>query len=174
VLDPAPRYFAIECGVLTSDRVAQLLERERDGEPIVHFDGIGAIRSLPLDRPAQAAKLARRFAQVRASWPIYRLTVDEDVARGHALHTFGFYVNGLLHPLIDRAGMRDQPERFDYGSRNLHHDLPAQLQQALTQRACVARIDETEARLPQLDAQMTRLVTQIEGRPSILTFAALR
>jgi hypothetical protein len=133
-----------------------------------------SIGSLPLDRPAQAAKLARRFAQIRASWPIYRLTVDSEIARRHALHAFGFYINGLVRPLIELVGMRYRPERFDYGRRRLHHDLPAELQQVLTQPAYASPIDEIEARLPQLDQPMTRLVTEIELRPSILSVAALR
>jgi hypothetical protein len=174
VLDPAPRCFAVECCVLTPDCAAQFLERERHGEPIVHFDRNGNIGSLPLDRAAQAAKLARRFAQIRSSWPIYRLTVDKEIARRHALDAFGFYINGLVRPLIELAGMRYRPERFDYGWRYLHHDLPAELQQVLTRLAFVSSIDEIEARLPQLDQQMTHLVTEIERRPSILALAALR
>jgi hypothetical protein len=57
----------------------------------------------------------RRFAQIRASWPIYRLTVGKEIARGHALDAFGLYGNGLVRPLIELAGMRYRPERFDYG-----------------------------------------------------------
>jgi len=115
LLDPAPPHFAIECCVLAPDTVAQFLERERHGEPVVHFDRNRQFRSVPFDRGAHAAKLARRFTQIRASWPIYRLVLDKEIARGHALDAFGFYVNGLLRPLIELAGTRYRPERFDFG-----------------------------------------------------------
>lgn len=172
LLDPAPRYFAIECCVLRPDCAVQFLESERHGEPVVHFDRTGRIRSVPLDRGAHAAKLTRRLAQIRASWPIYRLVVDKEIARGHALDAFGFYVNGLLRPLIELAGMRHRPERFDFGWRYLHSELPPELQQVLTQLAYVASIHDIAARLPGLDGLMTSLVTEIEANPSILTQAA--
>jgi len=125
-------------------------------------------------RHSIAAKLARRFAQIRASWPIHRLVLDKEIARGHALDAVGFYVNGLLRPLFEVAGMRHRPERFDFGWRYLHHDLPIELQRVLTQLAYVASIDEITAHLPHLDRLMTQLVTEIESRLSILTQAALQ
>ncbi len=173
LLEPAPRYFAIECCVLPPDHAQQFLERERHGEPIVHFDRSGRVRALPIDRPALAARLARRFAQIRAAWPIYRLLVEKEILRGHALDAYGFYVNGLLRALIELAGMRHRPERFDFGWRYLHNDLPPDLQQALTQFAQVASTEDITRRLPQIDRSMTQLVEQIEARPAILERAAL-
>ncbi|MGE5336904.1 MAG: hypothetical protein ACM3PU_03690 [Gemmatimonadota bacterium] len=173
LLDPAPRYFAIECCVLQPDHAQKFLERERHGEPIVHFDRTGRIRSLPLDRPALAARLARRFAQIRAAWPIYRLLVEKEILRGHALDVYGFYVNGLLRALIELAGMRHRPERFVFGWRYLHYDLPADLQQALTQFAQAASTEDIARRLPEIDRWMAQLVEQIEVRPAILSRAAV-
>jgi hypothetical protein len=173
LLAPAPRCFAIECCVLQPDHAQQFLERERHGEPIVDFDRRGRIRALPLDRAALAARLARRFAQIRAAWPIYRLLVEKEILRGHALDAYGFYVNGLLRALIELAGMRHRPERFDFGWRYLHYDLPVDLQQALTQFAQVASTEDIASRLLQIDRLMTQRVEQIEARPAILARAAL-
>jgi predicted nucleotidyltransferase len=173
LIDPAPPHFGIECCVLRPEDVTAFLERERHGEAIVHFDHSGRLRSVVLDRAALAAKLARRYEQIRASWPVYRQIVAKEVARGRALDAFGFYVNGLLRPLIELAGMRYRPERFDFGWRYLHHDLPAELQRALTQLAYVGSIDDIAARLPHVDRLMAQLAEEIAARPSILARATI-
>lgn len=92
----APRSFAADCAVLTPEGAAQFLERERHGEPIVLFDRTGLIAARPLDRAAHDARMRRRFEQIRASWPVYRMLVDKEIARGRPLDAFGFYVGGVL------------------------------------------------------------------------------
>lgn len=172
LVDPAPQHFAVECCVLTHESAHQFLDRERHGESRVYLDRSGRIAPFALDRAAHATRLAQRFAQIRASWPIYRLNVDKEIARGHPLDAFGFYVGGLLQPLVELAGMRHRPERFDFGWRYVHHDLPLELQRALTQLAYVASLTDLEKNLPQIDALMMQLVREIETIPSILARAA--
>ena len=45
----APRFFAVDCVVVTEAGAPQFLELERHGEPRVLFDRTATIRALPLD-----------------------------------------------------------------------------------------------------------------------------
>ena len=131
LLEGAPRFFAVDCAVVTVAGAAQFLERERHGEARVLFDRDGTACASSLDQAPHDARLRQRLAQIRGSWPVYRTLVEKELARGRSLDAIGFYFGGLLRPLVELLGMRYRPERFDYGWRYLHQDLPVELQQRL-------------------------------------------
>jgi len=164
LLRDAPRFFAVDCAVLTAAAAEQFLERERHGEPRVLFDRDGTIGAPPLDRARHAARLHARLAQIRASWPVYRTIVEKELARGHALDAIGFYFVGLLRPLLELVGMRYRPERFDYGWRYLHVDLPAKLQRTLQDFAYVDSPAALGAHLPEIDRLAASLFAELPGQ----------
>jgi hypothetical protein len=164
LLREAPRFFAVDCAVLTAAAAEQFLERERHGEPRVLFDRDGKIAAPPLDRARHAARMQARLAQIRASWPVYRTIVEKEVARDHALDAIGFYFGGLLRPLIELVGMRYRPERFDYGWRYLHADLPAELQRTLQDFAYVDDPARIGANLPEIDRLAASLFAELPNR----------
>jgi hypothetical protein len=164
LLAGAPPFFAVDCSVLTPAGVAQFMERERHGEPVVYFDRCGLIASRALDRAAHAEKMRRRFEQIRAAWPVYRMLVEKELARGRALDAIGYYLNGMLRLLVELAGLRFRPARFDFGWRYLHHDLPAEIQQQLRSFACFGSHQRIGALLPEVDALAARLIGEIEAQ----------
>jgi hypothetical protein len=151
LLDDAPRFFAFDCSLMLPATGMQFLEVERHGAARVLLDPRHWVRPQPLDRVAHAARRQRRRAQNLAAWPVYRMLVDKELARGRPLDAFGFY-QALLRMLVEAAGLMHRPDRFDFGWRYLHHDLPAALQTQLEQLAYVGRIDDLAARLPQADS----------------------
>jgi hypothetical protein len=161
LLDRAPPYFAVDCAVVTAQETVQFLERERHGEPRVLFDRDGALCAPPLDRARHDARMRERLAQIRASWPVYRSIVAKELARGRSLDAIGFYFGGLLRPLIELVGMRYRPERFDFGWRYLHDDLPHDLQQRLAALAYVEGPERISAQLPALDALAASLFAEL-------------
>jgi hypothetical protein len=150
LLDGAPRFFALDCALMLPATGVQLLEVERHGAARVLLDPREWVKPHPLDRVAHAVRLQRRRAQNLAAWPVYRLLMDKELARGRPLDAFGFY-QALLRMLVEAAGLLHRPDRFDYGWRYLHHDLPGPLQTQLEQLAYVARLDDLATRLPQAD-----------------------
>jgi hypothetical protein len=164
LLDDAPRFFMMDCAVLTADGARQFLERERHGEPRILLDRDGTLGALPLDRERHDTRMRQRLGQIRASWPIYRTVVEKELARGRSLDAIGFYFNGLLRPLIELLGMRHRPERFDYGWRYLHYDLPADVQRQLESFAYVADAGRISDHLPAIDRLAASLFAEL-GAP---------
>lgn len=162
-LDGAPRFFAVDCSLLVPMTALQFLEVERHGHALVLLDPRQWVRPQQLDRKAHDARRARRLAQNRAAWPVYRMLVDKELARGRALDAFGFY-QALLRLLVELAGLLHRPDRFDYGWRYLHYDLPAALQARLAELAFVAGSEQLAARLPQADALHQKLSTSLDSR----------
>lgn len=133
----APRFFAVDCVVVTPTGIAQFLERERHGEPQVQFDRSGQITALPLDEHALANQREHRLGQLRGAVPIYLMLVEKELARDHPLEALGFYQT-LLRALIELLGMRYRPHRFDYGWRYVETELPEHAQRLIERYAFVA------------------------------------
>lgn len=172
VLEPAPRFFLVDCCLLEPATAMQFLERERHGEALVYFDRGGTLRPASLDRSAFAARVRRRFDQVQSAWPIYMTLVAKELARRRPLDAHAFY-SSALRLLIELVGMRYRPERFDFGWRYLHHDVPPELQADLQRWLYVGSPESIEGHLSAMDGLERRLVAEIAARPSILQRASL-
>ena len=145
----APRFFAIDCVIVTESGAAQFLERERHGVPQVAFDRTGQIAPLPLDQPALEARRSHRLAQLRGAVPVFRMLVEKELARGHPLEAFGFH-QVLLRALIELLGMQYRPDRFDYGWRYVETELPENARQLIKRYALVSDVDA----LPRLSSEL--------------------
>lgn len=139
-LAEAPRFFALDCSVLTPAAVATFLERERYGEPIVWLDRRGTIKARPVDDAALADRRRHRLGQLRGMVPVYAMLVDKELARGHPLEALGFY-QVLVRALIELLGMQHRPERFDFGWRYVERELPADAQGLIARHAYIAGAD---------------------------------
>jgi len=150
-LEGSPPFFAVDCSLVVPDTARMFLEVERHGSAQVLFDPKQWIAPQHMDRAAHEARRQRRLTQNRAAWPVYRMLVAKELARGRPLDALGFY-QALLRMLIELAGMLHRPDRFDFGWRYLHHDLPPDLQATLTDLAYAADHDALAERLPRADA----------------------
>ena len=151
----APRFFAIDCVIVTESGVAQFLESERHGVPQVAFDRTGQIAPLPLDRPALEGRRSHRLAQLRGAVPIFRMLIEKELARGHPLEAFGFH-QVLLRALIELLGMQYRPDRFDYGWRYVETELPEDARQLIKRYAFVGDADALQRLSSELGEELAR------------------
>lgn len=161
-LADAPRYFAVECVVITEAAVEQQLERERHGEPLVYFDRTGRIKPRPADRTALAALRGKRRTQLAGAAPVYAMLVDKELARGRPLDAYGFY-QALLRLLLEVMGMQYRPDRFDFGWRYVETDLPRQERALLAHLAFVADDDALKRRADELAQELERRLETLNG-----------
>lgn len=151
LLAGAPPFFAVDCSVLAPAGVAQFLERERHGEPLVYFDRGGRVRAVPLDRSAHEARRRARLEQIGQAAPVYALLARKELARERALEALGFY-QALLRALVELFGMAHRPERFDFGLRYVQSDFPPEVQQRLAHFAFVPDAHTLAARVGEIVA----------------------
>ncbi len=133
----APRYFAVDCSVLSAAGIDSFLERERHGEAVVWFDRDGVLEARALDAEALARRRAQRLQQLQGAVPVYSMLVEKELARGHKLEALGFY-QVLVRALIELLGIRHRPDRFDYGWRYVERELPEAAQTLIAQHAFVS------------------------------------
>lgn len=166
----APRFFAVDCAIVTASGTTQFLERERHGEPRVLFDRAGTIRALPLDCDALDARRAQRLVQLQGAIPVYRMLVAKELARGHALEAAGFY-QALLRALIELLGLRERPDRFDFGWRYVDTELSGNARSLLGRLAFIADQAALDKQSIELGAELDRQLEAVRaslpvGRPS--------
>jgi predicted nucleotidyltransferase len=135
-LADAPRYFAVDCSVITPAGMATFLERERHGEVIVWFDHDATLASRPVDGESLARRRAHRLAQLRGAVPVYSMLVNKELERGHALEAYGSY-QVQIRALIELLGMQHRPDRFDFGWRYVERELPPSAQALIARHTFV-------------------------------------
>lgn len=161
-LADAPRFFAVDCVVVTEGGVPQFLERERHGEPLVYFDRGVKLRARPLDTAAMEERRARRWKQLQGAVPVYAMLVEKELARGRPLEALGFY-QALLRALLEVLGMEHRPERFDFGWRYVESQLPEHARALLAHYAFVADERALRERAPRLAAELQQRLAGTPG-----------
>lgn len=136
-LEGAPRFFAVDCSVLSPAGVVPFTERERHGEAVIAFDRDEVLRPCPVDPVALARRRADRLTHLRGAMPVFSMLVAKELARGHALEAHGFY-QVLLQALIELLGMQHRPDRFDFGWRYVETELPASARALIARHTFVA------------------------------------
>lgn len=152
-LADAPRFFAVDCLVVTESGVSQFLERERHGEPLVYFDRGLKIRARPLDSTALKERRAQRWRQLQGSVPVYAMLLDKELARGRPLEALGIY-QVLLRALLEVLGVEHRPDRFDFGWRYVETQLPEHARALLAHYAFVGDERALRERAPRLAAEL--------------------
>jgi len=159
-LEGAPRFFAVDCSVITATGVVPFMDRERHGEAIVWFDRDGVLQPRGVDAAAMARRRAHRLVQLRGSTPVYVMLVAKELARGHTLEAYGFYQT-LLRALIELLGMRHRPDRFDFGWRYVDRELPASAQALITNHAFVGSASALPGLLASLEREIDALLVML-------------
>jgi hypothetical protein len=129
-LKDAPKHFFVDVAAFPESKpamLAEFMQTERHGNPVVLFDKEGRIRSRPVDEQALLQRQNRRLNEIVEAFPVYRTTVFKELDRGNAIDAFAFYYSGMLRPLIEVMGLIYRPYRFDFGFRYLKRSLPADL-----------------------------------------------
>jgi predicted nucleotidyltransferase len=141
-LSNAPPTLLVDVLVMALSKPGRFLERERHGTPIVLFDRDGLAVATPLDRAEHEQKIRTRLAALRAKFPLFQVFVTKAVARGNAPEAAHFYLNFTLVPLVELLRIRHCPDRFDYGLRYIHADLPADVAELVARLAIPGSLQE--------------------------------
>lgn len=130
----SPKHFFLDLGILSKNAencLNEILQKERHGTPIVHFDKTGLIKAKSVDTESLNVKQKQRLEELEASFPVYFTTVMKELDREHPIDSFHFYYAGMLRPLVEVLGMLHRSSRYDFGLRYLHKDFPSELQETI-------------------------------------------
>jgi hypothetical protein len=164
-LEGAPRYFAIDCSVVSAAGLAPFLERERHGTFVAWSDPERLLVPHRADRAALARRREQRLQQLRGAIPVYSMLVEKELARGHTLEALGFYQT-LLRFLIELLGIRHRPERFDFGWRYVDREFPEVALELIARHSFVSDGARLRRLVASLVSELNALFAAIEAPSS--------
>ena len=161
-LEGAPRYFAIDCSVVSAAGLSPFLDRERHGTFVAWSDPERLLVPHRADRAALAKRREQRLQQLRGAIPVYSMLVEKELARGHMLEALGFYQT-MLRFLIELLGIRHRPERFDFDWRYVDREFPETARELIARHSFVGDGAKLRRLVASLVSELNALLAAIEA-----------
>lgn len=140
-LEHAPPDMLVDLCVFKQSATQRFNETERHGTPRILFNKNGWYESGRLDRPTHEARLRARRDEIAARFQMFGGGPLKEVRRGRPLDALGMYHALLLRPLVELLRIRYDPDRYDFGFRYLHFDLPEDVAERLARLAYPADLE---------------------------------
>lgn len=148
--DTSP-FLLIDFVAVHHSKAEKFMQPEIHGEHNVLFDKDGTTRVPPLDRKAFAGRLEDRLHVIRTTFDLFQVLTLKELERGNLIEALVFYQNYTLRPLIEALRLRHCPAHYQFYTRYLYYDLPAD---------AVARLEELF--LPRSASDIRRLRSEAE------------
>jgi len=142
-LQEAGPYLLLDLVIMRHSNPNKFLEPEIHGPAVFHIDKIGladASQGLPapqagplnrFDPQAWQARLQERRAQLRLNFDLFQSFVPKEVQRGNWIEALAFYQSLTLRPLVEALRIHYAPEHYNFHTRYVYYDLPAEVVQRL-------------------------------------------
>jgi GrpB-like predicted nucleotidyltransferase (UPF0157 family) len=109
------------------------------------FDKTGVAEPPPFDDGAHLKQIENRLNTLRTTFPLFQSLTLKELNRGNDLEALGFYHSFTLRPLVEVLRIQHCAARYNFHSRYIHYDLPAEVVQQLRPMFFVASADELRA-----------------------------
>lgn len=119
------KYSIIEICAVKNSSPEKFLQREIHGDIIVCFDKKNVTVHKPLDKKAFAESLKNRLLKTDNFFNLYQFLVDKELNRHNYIEALAFYNNFCINPLLLVLRMKYKPFRFEFKTRYIYYDLPA-------------------------------------------------
>ena len=150
-LKNASPYLLIDTAVIQRSAPEKLLTREIHGQAVFYFDKANVSQVAPLDLNDLNKRLRDRIASLRVTFEMYQILTLKELSRGNTLEALAFYNGYTLRPLVEVLRMRHDPTRYNFHTRHIHYNLPADVVQKLEPLFFVANADDIRAKRAQAE-----------------------
>jgi predicted nucleotidyltransferase len=130
-LRDASPYLLLDLVVLRHSNDVKFLEPEIHGPAVFYFDKAGLAQAPAFDAIAWQARLRERLAALRATFDLFQVLTLKELNRGNWLEALAYYQGYTLRPLLEVLNMRYRPTRYNFGSRYVYYELPAEVARRL-------------------------------------------
>lgn len=156
-------FLLVDLAIVRHSSPAKFLEPEVHGKVKWHFNKNNIITIPHLDEDALEPKLREKVARLRARaemfWPFF----DKWVARGDPIQAIDFYERVHLGPLVDVLRIKYIPQRHDFGTYYINHDLPKDVVKRLEALYFVKDLEDLKRKRKQAEAWFWDIVTGMDA-----------
>ena len=160
-LGNASEYLLIDFVVIKQSSPLKFLEPEIHGNAIVHFDKANIVHVDPLDRAALDAKLKERLSALRVTFDLFQILTLKELERRNDIEALAFYQGYTLRPLVEALRIRFAPTRYNFHTRYVQYDLPADVVQKLEALFFVKDVFDLRAKREQAERWFYQALDEI-------------
>ncbi len=136
-INGAPDFFYIDLAVMKEDVKDPLLEKERHGHAKVWFDKKNFVVPVTIDMTKYQQKMRDLYKHTVAFFPLLFVEFKKNATRGSIVETWKLY-NNILGQFIAVMNLKYRPAKFDFQSRYIERDYPAD-EAMLIQSLCMPK-----------------------------------
>jgi len=148
----ASRWLQLDLGIFTHPARELYNQPERHGRHRILYDPQGLLTPPPWDEQAHTLALRRALHHEILRFAVYHDFFKKELLREHTIDAFRMYTAFCVHPVASVLGMLFRPERWDYGLRYLHDDLPAEFAEKVERLCFVESPERLEERAAEAHA----------------------
>lgn len=145
-LELGGRFLIIDLVVIQLSHPEKYLEPELHGQAVVHFDKSAVVHPPPFDWDAHHEKLKERLASLRMTFDLFQFLTLKELNRGNDLEAISFYYRFTLNPLVELLRIKHTPARYNFYTRHIHYDLPAEVINELRELFFILDLDDLRAK----------------------------
>jgi hypothetical protein len=163
-LAAAPEHLMIDCVFLEAGAAHPWFEVERHGTARVLFDKDGLVAPVHVDRAALSRVIAKRVAEIRTRFALFRHLGPKCAARGLPVDACSFYHALALRPLVDMLRITHCPDRHDLGPRYLRDDLPSREYEMVRRLGFARDAEDVGAFVREIEGEVAELLARWDSR----------
>jgi hypothetical protein len=137
-LEGAPKFMLVDFAVFKHSEPNKLLEPEIHGNTRFHFNKQGAVSIPALDREAFLDRMKAGLKRMELRFDTFSCFVEKEINRGNWIEAMDLYRRLTLGSLMQSLRMLYHPAHYDFGTRYIHYELPADVVQRLVDLHFVA------------------------------------
>jgi hypothetical protein len=161
-LQDASPFLMLDVVFLKHTNPNKFLEYEIHGQPLVYFDKSSVVQPAPFDPESHLEKLRKRLPELRTKFELYQILTEKEIQRGNHLEAFVFYMAFTLRPLVEVLRIRYVPQRYNFYTRYVYYELPADVVRDLEALYFIGDPQEIGSKRQQAEAWFYRTLDQLK------------
>ncbi len=163
-LENASEFLLLDVAVVSMSSEEKLIEPEIHGEAVVYFNKSDALKTTHLDMRAFEEKVAKRVRRLRDRNEIFNVFVQKEINRGNWIEAADMYRAVVLDSLVEALRIAHGPLHYDFRTRYIHRELPANVLSKLKDLYFVKDEEDLRAKYSQASAWLDQTLSSLEGR----------
>jgi hypothetical protein len=123
--EDASPFLMLDLVVIEHSSADKFQQRRIHGTPVVHFDKSGVTAAPAFDEIDFAEKVRRRVGLLRDSFDLFQTLTLKELNRGNLIEAVSYYQGHTLRPLVEALRILHLPERYNFHTRYVYYELPA-------------------------------------------------
>lgn len=126
-LKDASEYTLIDLAVIKSSGSEKFLEPEIHGTAVLYFSKTDTVKVPKLDRKSLNKNLQEKLMRLNARFAMFNVFVQKEINRGNFIEALGLYHTLTLGSLVDALRIKHSPFHYDFKTRYIQYELPAEI-----------------------------------------------